>query len=299
MNEAAPKRFVPVFIDWKPDENLEPGDQEKLCMVGLIASSQNGMPGLTAYKRTRTKKRKLKQARELSEYLARESIEVDVVAVSGMSNGIYAQWSCGAINRIRPKIGAKWKVEGNTPVSLLWNDDVYPRANVLGISLYAGMLPIVALRAKMRLEATKQPEKHVKLCLDRLPLDAEAGIRLLNAFYQDDDIGAMWRDTCTGGYSFHSGMLESFVDSDGTTQSGKSHPNSMLVDWMAQACMATIAPGQFQSENNFSEAEVAEIAAIWEAANSQPRGSARVTDVDDPELMKRVAQHWKDRNGKL
>jgi hypothetical protein len=299
MREVAPERFVPVFIDWKPDENLEPGAREKLCMVGLMASSQSSIPGLTSYKKTRTKKRKLKEARRLSEYLARESIEVDVIAVTGMSNGVYARWSCDAINRIRPKIGAEWNVRETTPVSLEWNGDVYPRSNVLGISLYAGMLPIVALQARIRLEAARQKEKHVKLCLDRLPLDAVAGMRLLNAFHLDDDIGAMWADTCSDGYSFESGILDSYVDSDGKTQSGKDHPNSILVDWMAQACMATIAPAQFQSENDFSAEQVAEIASIWDAAKNQPRGTARITDVDDPVLIEKVINHWKEIGEKL
>ena len=173
--QAHNERYVTVFIDWKPDENLEPGDKEKLCMVGLMASSQEGMPGLAPYKKTRTKRRKLKRSRELLNYLSRGTIEVGVVGVAGMSNGIFAEWSCDAVNRIRPKIGAEWNIKENSPVSLVWNGYVYSRANTLGISLYAGMLPIIALRVKTRLVSTKQSEKHVKLLLDRLPLDFDAG----------------------------------------------------------------------------------------------------------------------------
>jgi hypothetical protein len=188
------ERFVGLFIDWKPDESLEPADREKKCMVGLMSSSEEGVPGLNKYGKVRTRKRKLRAARKLLDHLYREVVELDVVAAAGMSNGVYVRWACDAINRIRSKIGAEWTVEGSTPTSLLWNGNVYPRSNVLGISLYAGLLPIIALRAKTRLEGSRQPVKHIKVCLDNLPLDAEAGTLLLNQFYQDDDIMAMWKE---------------------------------------------------------------------------------------------------------
>ena len=293
------QKYIPIFIDWKPDENLEPGDHERLCMVGLIASSMEGMPGLASYKKTRTKKRKLNRAQQLYDHLKEEKTEVDIVAVTGMSDGAYARWAIDAINRVRPKIGGQWRLEGTTPVAFEWNGNIYPRANALGISLYAGILPLVALRAKIRLENAGQQEKDVKLCLDRLPLDAEAGIRLLKAFLVDDEIAEMWADTRRGGYSFESGILESYVDENGVSQPGKKHPNSNLVDWMAQACMATVAPGEFQKENEFSDSEVEQIAALWTAVENQCRGSASITDVDDPELIAKVTMHWAERGGKL
>lgn len=294
--EKAPSKFVALFVDWKPAENLEPSDRERLCMVGLIGSNQSGMPKLASYKKTRGKNRKLKRAAQLIDYLDAEKIELDVIAVSGISNGSYVQWACDSINRVRPKIGAEWVLENGSPVALSWNNNIYPRSNVLGISLYAGLLPILALRAKMRLEAVQQREKHVKLCLDRLPLDANAGIRLLNAFHQDDDIGEMWRDNCSGGYSFQTGIFDSYIDpTDGRSKEGKDHPLAILVDWMAQACMAKIAPEPFREENNFDENETSQIAAIWDTVDNQQRGYAQIIDVDDPEYIKRATEHMRTR----
>lgn len=273
-----------------------------MCMVGLMSSSEEGMPGLRKYGKVRTKKRKLRAARQLLDYLDRELVELDLVAATGLSNGIYARWACEAINRIRPKIGAEWNVEGSTPISLSWNGNVYPRSNVLGISLYAGMLPIIALRAKTRLEHSEQHVRHVKVCLDNLPLDAEAGSLLLNEFSKDDDIMAMWRENMRSGFTFETGILQSYVDKHGDTQRGKNHPCALLVDWMAQSCMATIAPEQFQAERKeepFTDSEVEEIAALWEAVDKQACGWAQIIDLDDQDYMKKVAEAWKLRGEKL
>ena len=125
------------------------------------------------------------------------------------------------------------------------------------------------------------------------------GIKLLNAFHHDDHLEEMWNDTRCGGYSFQTGILDSYVDQNGNRNLGKNHPNSILVDWMARACMAMVAPAQFQNENDFNESEVEEIAEIWKVVCNQPRGSATIIDVDDSAFINKVALHWEKRNGKL
>ncbi len=39
----ANKKYIPVFIDAKPAENIEPSKKETLCFVGILSSGMGGV----------------------------------------------------------------------------------------------------------------------------------------------------------------------------------------------------------------------------------------------------------------
>jgi hypothetical protein len=81
--------------------------------------------------------------------------------------------------------------ETNQPTHLLWRDKRFPRSTALSLSIYASLLPILALRAATRTKY--EPTHKYKLCLDALPIDSTQGMALMKAMSKESDIDSMWR----------------------------------------------------------------------------------------------------------
>ncbi len=278
-------RFIPVFIDAKPNEVLHPASGKTLCFVGLLCSDQLGVPGLRQYKNTRTAKRKIDAANKIVSSLKSGWPILDVVAVAGAMNGTFARWACDAINVVNKKLDINWMTDGSTPRKLQWEGQSYDTACAMGLSLYAGILPLIGLRA--RLLSRTQDTKKIKLFLDKLPHSSGHGSALMQAVaINNPDISWMWQSNLQCGNRFEIGVLESYVDNNGVPRSAKQHPNFTLADWLANACLAKINPAQIQSESKLTDNEVSTLAAIWDAANRF--GTAHLIDVDDPGLIANV-----------
>ena len=182
----------------------------------------------------------------------------------------------------------RWEVDGKTPTYLKWNGERFPRDHALGLILYAGLLPILGLRASIICKHAQITD--IKIALDALPHSSLRGTKLLNAITEaDPDIQEMWRNNQRDGQRFEFGVLQTYQNEQGIAQPAKTHPTAILVDWLAAACMAKIDPEQLQAEGGFDDAEVREIGAIWDAAYEY--GSASLLDLDDSRLMDRVKQH--------
>ena len=286
------EKYIPVFIDGKPQENLNSSVEEHRCLVGLLANHMDGVPDLRAYKKTRPKRRKLRAADKIIEGITQKSIEVDVIGVVGKTNGQFIHWSIDTINRIRESIGAEWEVIDKTPTSLKWNGYIYPLSHALGLSLYAMMLPIIALKSEKLSYGNTHDVTKIKLCLDALPLSSIEGIELMAALNAEPHIAKMWHENGRRGFSFEVGIFDSYQSDDGQEISGKDHPNAILVDWFAASCLAKVNPEQFQAEGSFSDAEVEHISSIWDTACKQARCTASIIDVDDTEYQRKVNEHW-------
>lgn len=259
-----------------------------MCFVALLSNTMGGVKGLNQYKKTRNRARKLKGAKKIVKALTDGSLKIDGVSFTGKMNGQLVHWACETINRNRETLGASWETEGKVPTHLLWNGDRYPQATVLGLCVYASILPIIALRAATICKGSEV--KHIKIALDHLPHCSERGTRLLNALLDNDqNLREMWSQNQKYGHSFELGVFESYIDNDGNRRSGKKHPNSILVDWLAASCMAKVNPDQLKEEGGFDEAEVAEIAKIWDTLKIH--GSSCLRNFDDPELIRMVKEH--------
>lgn len=290
------KKYVPIFVDAKPQENIDVALNEHRCIVGLLASSMSGVPKLRQYKKTRPKGRKLLTANRIAEYLKEESIEVDVIGVVGRTSGQYLSWAIDTINRARVLIGADWVLKNGKPVSLQWKGCIFPISHVFGLCVYSGMLPIIALRTLILVDHADFPVKNINLFLDTLPHQSPQALALMKALLIEPEIANMWKQNEEQGYSFEFGVLKSCEDDNGAIYSAKDHPNFILVDWLAASCLAKVNPEQLIKEGGYSDSEVDKIAKIWDAANDQSRGSANIIDVDDPEYLKKVSSHWKKLN---
>ena len=285
--------FIPVFVDVKPNEVIKPSTKKKLCFVGLLSSNVDGVSDLAQYKDTR-RKRKAKTAAKIIDCLKRGELQVDVIAVTGKMNGLFAKWACDTINTSREEIGAEWVVERTSPKQLNWKDHTFDVSSALGLSLYAGVLPLIGLRAAI--VCKDSPIKKIKIAMDHLPHCSVKGSELINALFEaDPDISKMWQSNLSEGFSFQTGIFESYINDDGDQISGKSHPNAILVDWMAVGCMAVVCPQQLKEESHLSDEEILVFSELWNIAKAT--GSASLIDVDDQGYIDRITDHEKKRKG--
>ena len=80
------ERFIPVFIDAKPSENLEPSDKKTLCFVGLLSNSMSGVKKLKGYKDTK-RKLKIDSAKRIIEHFNTTDDEVDAIGFQSFFSG--------------------------------------------------------------------------------------------------------------------------------------------------------------------------------------------------------------------
>ena len=279
----ANEKFIPVFIDAKPSENLEPATQNTLCFVGLLSNSMEGVKKLKGYKKTK-RKLKLDSAQRIIDTLSSKSYEVDAIGFGGKTNGQFVKWACDTINSSRARLGAEWDLKDGIPTHFIWNKKRIDRATVLGLSTYASILPLIALRAEMITRQSKISK--IRLCLDNLPNNSSWGMNLMKELKDDPKIAPMWAENMSHGATFEVGIFHKWKNRFGRWVPGKLHPNSILVDWFAASCMANINPSQLKAEGKYTDPEVDKIAEIWYASSSDD-----IRDLDDPILQAKINQH--------
>lgn len=279
------ERFIPVFIDAKPSENLEPSDKKTLCFVGLLANNMLGVRKLKGYKDTK-RKLKIESAERIIEHFSTTDSEVDAIGYASRTDGQFIQWAIQIINNSRQRINANWEVVNNSPTHLLWNGKRIDLSTVLGLSVYAGILPLIALRTEII--TSKEPLKKIKLCLDNLPKNSLLGMNLMKEFKDEPMIADMWRQNMVDGTSFEVGTFHKYLGLTGKWHPAKKHPNSILVDWFAVSCLAKINPSQLQKEGNYSDKEVEKLAEIWSIAKFND-----IRDLDDKNLQQKIKAHNK------
>ncbi|NQZ53843.1 MAG: hypothetical protein HRT93_06275 [Piscirickettsiaceae bacterium] len=277
------ERFIPVFIDAKPSENLEPSDKKTLCFVGLLSNSMSGVKKLKGYKDTK-RKLKIDSAKRIIEHFNTTDDEVDAIGYASRTNGQFILWACDVINKSRKRINAEWEVVDNIPTHLLWNGKRIDRSTVLGLSAYAVILPLIALRAEII--TSNETNKKIKLCLDNLPKNSLLGMNLMKEFKDEQMIADMWKQNMSDGTSFEVGTFHKYLGLTGKWHPAKKHPNSILVDWFAVSCLAKINPSQLQKEGSYSDIEIEELARIWDVAKSDD-----IRDLDDKELQQKVKEY--------
>ncbi len=282
--------YVPVFVDAKPSENLEPSTKQTLCFVAILTSNMEGIPKLKGYKNTKSTK-KIDSAKKIISHLNRNELIVDAIGIVSRTDGQFIHWACDSINRARDMLKAKWEVEDKVPTYLIWQGKRIPRSTVMGLSIYASIMPIIALRAVFF--AKKDPTRSFKLCLDALPNNSKLGMELMKAMNKEEEIALMWEQNVELGARFEIGTLDKWKGKDNKWHPGKKHPNSILVDWMAVGCLAKVNQGQLKAEGNYTSQEIFQLANIWESASTKS-----IFDLDDKEFMKKVKSHWDSKNKK-
>ena len=108
------EKFIPVFIDAKPSENIEPSTCQTLCFVAILSSDMKGIPKLKGYKYTK-RKLKISSAQKIIDYLENKKIEIDAIGFASRTNGQFVHWACDTINRSRELIGAEWEIQNGNP----------------------------------------------------------------------------------------------------------------------------------------------------------------------------------------
>ncbi len=280
------EKFIPVFIDAKPSENLEPATRKTLCFVGILSNSMSGISKLKGYKNT-GKEYKTESAQRIIDALSNKDYKVDAIGLASRTDGQFVQWACETINRLRERLKAEWEVIDNVPTHLKWKGNRLDRATVLGLSTYASILPIIALRAEILTNSL--PIKKIKLCLDKLPNNFSLGMDLMKEFKDEPMIAEMWKENMKRGATFEVGIFDKWQKILGKWSPAKKHPNSILVDWFAASCMANINPQQLQEEGNYSIKEIEKIAEIWRVSNSK-----NILNLDDNELLEKIKAHNTD-----
>lgn len=290
-----PGQKIPVFVDVRPQENLDPALGGKRCVVGVMSNAIYGVPNLKDFKSTRTKTRKLRKARELAKYISEGNIEVDVIAVIANSRGTWLQWAIDGLNTSISKIGAK-ATERNGKRGIEWHGHFYGAGQALGLSMYAQMLPLIGLKVAHRAKKFEDAPKLITLCLDKLPHDSNSAVEFMSALGRISDAAQMWTDNRHLGFEYVIGVLASTEDESGHVTEASEHGMMILADWFAACCLAKYAPKQFQSESNFSDAEVMEFVAVWDAAANQKAGIANAIDIERPEYRERIEKFLRQQS---
>jgi len=269
-----------MFLDAKPAENLEPSDKNTLCFAAIMVNSmQEGVPGLKPYKKTR-KERKKAAAEKIIEALTND-ISVEAIGIAGKSNGAFIHIACDIINRSREMLGAHWETRDGVPTHLIWNENSLNRSRVLGLSIYAGILPIIGLRAAMMTAGL--PPRKFYLLLDNLPIDSQIGMDLIDAMFKESDIAQMLEENRRYGAEYEIGVFGRWKDENGLWHKGKCHPNAILVDWFSVSCMAKVNPEQVQKEAGHSYEYIDLIASIWDYSFEPKKWS--IINLDDPDYI--------------
>lgn len=280
------EKFIPVFIDAKPAETIEPSAKNTLCFVGLLSSSMTGVPKLKSYKSTGGKK-KVESAKRIIETLTSGKIELDAIGFTGKSNGQFIQWACDTINQARPIIGGEWQIVNGVPEKYLWNGHSFHRSTALGLSVYSAILPLIGLRAEILTRGSDTNK--IKLCLDPLPHESENGMKFMNQMSTINEIAIMWKENQARGKQFEIGTFYNYENKNGTRSPAKHHPCMILSDWFAVSCLANIDPKQLQEEGNSSEAEIDVFAQIWKSSGTKI--STQIINLDDPNLQRQVTEN--------
>jgi hypothetical protein len=284
------EKFIPVFIDVKPAENLEPSTKQTLCFVGILANSMQGIRKLKAYKNTPGKK-KIDSAKKIIDTLNSKKIEIDAIGFAGKSNGQFVTWACDTINRSRKMLGAEWELKENSPENLLWKNHKFHISTALGLSLYTSILPLFGLRAEI-LSYGGETNK-IKLCLDALPHNSEIGMKLMEEMRNESEIAKMWKANMERGAEFEVGTFLKYKNQKETWSPAKHHPNMVLADWFAVSCMANIDPEQLQKEGKYSSSDIDVLSNIWKS--SETPVSTPIRDLDDPKLIKQIKDSEKNK----
>lgn len=274
------ERFIPVFIDAKPSENIEPSDKKTLCFVGLLANNMVGVKKLKGYKDTK-RKLKIESVERIIEHFSNTDSEVDAIGYASRTDGQFIHWACEIINKSRIRINANWEVIDNIPTHLSWNGKRIDRSTAFGLSAYAGILPLIALKADMM--TGKEPQKKIKLCLDNLPKNSLLGMSFMKELKDEPMIADQWKKNMEEGTSFEIGTFHKYLGPTGKWHPAKKHPNSILVDWFAVSCLAKINPSQLQKEGSYSDKEVEKLAEIWNIASFKV-----IHDLDDQSLIEKL-----------
>ena len=275
--------YIPVFVDVKPSESLDPSTDLTLCFVGILSNSMEGVPNLKAYKDTK-RSNKVESAHNIIDSLSKKGIEIDAVGFAGKMNGCFVQWACDTINRSISMLGATWETQGDIPTHLNWNGERLDRSSVLGLSLYTSILPLIALRAEIITRV--QQNRTIRLCLDPLPNNSKLGMELMGVMKEEKDIAKMWKENRERNARFEVGTFNKWQSAQGKWHPGKKHPNSILVDWFAVSCLANVSPDQLMLEGKYSKDEVNTLANIWKSVHKELPYS--IINLDDEHLHELV-----------
>lgn len=276
-----------VFLDAKPAESIDVSKDQFLCFTAVTAGFK-GTFEFKQFKKTRTKKRKISTVKKLTEQIQNGFFDIKAISIVGKMNGNYVHWACESINNAYKKIGAKWNLVEGRPKSLTWENHTFDLKDTLGISVYSGMLAIIALRFSI---FAKNQRKYSNLIffLDFLPKVTSAGMELMKAISMNSDVFEMWKRNLEYGVRFEIANLASYSNELVNKASGKNHPNAILADWLSVASLAKVNPKQLQIESGFTNEEIGLLVGLWEAINS--RRSFDLINVDDPEVIKKVQEH--------
>ena len=289
-------KFIPLFLDAKPNEAIHPSSGKTLCFIGIMSDSMSGLAGLNHFKKTRTHKRKRRAALRIAQHIRNGGAQYDVIAVVGKMNGQFASWACDSINNARASIGAEWELDGNAPRKLNWNGSSFDVASGLALCLYAGILPIFGLRASILCRNLET--KLFKICLDALPHQSDRAISLITAIMDNNpDFMDMWQQNTQHGQTFEIGVLSTFADALGVNRPAKNHPNFVLADWFAASCLAKFNPNQVEMESGLATEDVRLLASVWDAAAKY--GRVTLIDVDDPKLRAEIKEFERYKGQKL
>lgn len=193
------------------------------------------------------------------------------------------------ITHRRKKGSLKIKVNGKT----------FDEKVALGISAYAELLPVIALRFIKIVPSLKGEYDELLIFFDNLPSEPAAGSELMQAISNaSPEIIKMWEETFKNRHIKlgEIGNLGTFKDDKtGEIKPGKEYPLNILVDWVNASVMAKYFPNEIKKESSsLNNEQIADIASIVDAIEANKRFA--YWDLEDPEFQRTISDYTKKKN---
>ncbi|RLE24618.1 MAG: hypothetical protein DRJ50_04390 [Actinobacteria bacterium] len=235
-------------VDAQPDEQVNKKDPESIhSLVGLIGSSDAGLPGLLQYKDTRTTARKIAAANRLTRAIEEKHLSPIPTICSAprsswnaFGNDILA--SATALSTHVEKVDGGYEVAAGRVVDTV----------AMALGLYSTGLALIGLRAGI--VAKKWNTGRVTLLLDPLPLDiGPAAMELLQILTVHPSNYESWAETHADfDVETRFGTMASYRANAASDEvlEPKQHPNAILTDWIARSFNAAADGDSWLQQGN-------------------------------------------------
>lgn len=287
-----------IYLDAKPSEQID-GTDNPLCFSALCGNMRSSeLIGseeieFKGYKET-PRDEKPEIAKRLAEEIKTNKTQVAAFSIVATKNGSFLANGKRQIELVYDKLKMSHKIKKGS-LKIIYNGKTFDEKVALGISAYAGLLPLIALRFITMVPALKGEYDKLLIFFDNLPSNPAAGAELMQAISKaSPEIMKMWvenfkdRDIKPG----QIGNLETFRDEKtGDTKPGKEYPLNILVDWVNASVMAKYFPEEIKKESKLDDKQITDLASIVDAIEANKQFT--YLDLEGPEFKKKITAHMK------
>lgn len=289
-----------IYLDAKPSEQID-GTNSPLCFSAVAGNMQSSELvdseeiGFKGYKET-PRDEKPEIAKKLAEEIKTNKVQVAAFSIVATKNGSFLANGQRQIELVYDELKMTHKKKKGS-LKIKFNGKTFDEKVAIGISAYAELLPVIALRFIKMVPSLKGEYDELLIFFDNLPSEPAAGAELMQAISNaSPEIMKMWEENFKGRNikPGQIGNLGSFKDGKtGEIKPGKEYPLNILVDWVNASVMAKYFPEEIKKESNLNDEQIVSLASIVDAIEANKRFT--YWDLEDPEFQRTISDHIESR----